>query len=707
MGSEKSRLFGKLKFEYNIAFLYLLLGFLWIVFSDKALDFLVPDDTLLTKFQTWKGTFYVVVTALILYFLVRRHISKLNKAEFQRIEGENKYKALFLENLSVMMIIDPKDGRIVDANQAACDYHGWSHLDLCRLKIFDINPGPVEEIEEIMNDTGLKNQNQMISQHRLASGELRDVEVFYGPITFGDTVLLYVILHDITDKLKAEEQNRLLNLAIQQSSTIVLIADSNAKVEYINPAFSAITGYGQEEVIGQASWTFYSGEHPAEFRKQVFEMVRRGKNWSGEFLNRKKNGGLYWVNASISPLMNEAGHITHLVVIAEDITTRRKMLEELIEAKEKAEASDKLKTAFMNNISHEIRTPLNAIQGFAPLIIDPMLSLKEKQELIKILNSSSNRLIQTITNYVDIALITTSNIKVVKYDFRLEGVQREVYEQFQPRCNEKKISLIFDVPEYLRKSVLHSDQGMILKILWHLMDNAVKFTDKGTVSFGISCTLDNCTFIVSDTGAGICIASLSKIFDHFVQEDNSITRVYEGSGLGLSIVNGLVNLLGGKIDLVSEKGVGSTFSFTVPMTAQSPGPKENEAPMAETTELGRPLVLVAEDEDSNYRLMEIILKKQFDLVRAENGLEAVKICQSTAGLHMVLMDMKMPVMNGYEATRLIRQFNKDIYIVAQTAYGLIGDRENAIEAGCNEYILKPIGKQRLLDLVTNRGGAQP
>jgi len=702
MRSKKSVPVGKLKFEYNIAFTYLLLGFLWIVFSDKALDLLVRDDALLTKFQTWKGSFYVIVTALILYFMVRRHIQKLDRAEFQRIEGENRYKALFQENLSVMLIIDPEDGSIVDANQAACNYHGWNHAELCSMKVFEINPLPAEKILEIMKDARLKNQNYLLFQHKLASGELREVEVFSGPITFGGSVLLYAIIHDITDKVKSAEQIRLLSLAMQQSTSMVLICNSEAKIEYVNPAFCNMTGYSQAEVIGQTTQLFYSGEHPAEFYEQIRATILGGRHWSGEFKDRKKNGEIYWVNAGIYPLLNEAGEITHLVLITEDITTKRKMVEELIEAKEKAEASNKLKTAFMNNISHEIRTPLNAIQGFAPLIIDPMLDLAEKQELIKILNASSQRLIQTITDYVDISLITSSTIEVFKYDFQLEGLLREVREQFQARCDEKKINLIFDVSENLRSSVIHSDQGMLLKILGHLLDNAIKFTSKGAVTLGVSNTNDICTFFVSDTGTGISKEAYSMIFKSFVQEDSSNTRAYEGSGLGLSIVNGLVTLLGGSVVVASEKGIGSTFSFTVAGKIRLSKPISISSPAANAEKNTRPLILIAEDEDSNYRLMEIILKSSYKVLRAENGLEAVNLCRSTPGIQLVLMDIKMPVMNGYEATRQIRQFDRDICIIAQTAYGLIGDREKAVEAGCNDYIIKPIAKDKLLTLLQER-----
>jgi CheY-like chemotaxis protein/anti-sigma regulatory factor (Ser/Thr protein kinase) len=279
---------------------------------------------------------------------------------------------------------------------------------------------------------------------------------------------------------------------------------------------------------------------------------------------------------------------------------------------------------------------------------------------------------------------------------------KEVYEQFQTRCDEKKISLIFDVPANLRTSVVHSDQGMLLKILGHLLDNAIKFTNKGAVTFGVSNTKDVYTFFVSDTGAGISKEAYSTIFNHFVQEDNSNTRAYEGSGLGLSIVNGLVTLLGGTVEVVSEKGTGSTFSFTVPGEVKPSKTVSIPTTIASDEKNARPLILIAEDEDSNYRLMEIILKSSYEIVRAESGLEAVELCRSRPGIRLVLMDIKMPVMNGLEATRQIRQFNSDICIIAQTAYGLIGDREKAMEAGCNDYILKPIAKEKLLTLLQER-----
>jgi len=235
--------------------------------------------------------------------------------------------------------------------------------------------------------------------------------------------------------------------------------------------------------------------------------------------------------------------------------------------------------------------------------------------------------------------------------------------------------------------------------LEHLLDNAIKFTKSGTITIGSATKSDSAEFFVKDTGIGIKDDSLDSIFKHFVQEDDSSTRAFEGSGLGLAIVKGLVTLLGGTVNVVSVKGIGSTFRFVIPGTVFSKEREQQSDRPVESKTAHRHAILIAEDEDSNYRLMELMLKSSYEIIRAQNGLQAVDICRSREDLKLVLMDMKMPIMSGYEATREIRGFNKDLVIVAQSAYGLLGDRELALEAGCNEYLVKPISKERLLDFV--------
>ncbi|MCA1760641.1 MAG: response regulator, partial [Bacteroidales bacterium] len=423
----------------------------------------------------------------------------------------------------------------------------------------------------------------------------------------------------------------------------------------------------------------------------------QGNDWKGEILNKKKTGEFYWEKAFISPILNSDGVITNFVAIKEDITERKKMFEELVAAKEKAQESDNLKTAFLNNISHEIRTPLNGILGFGEFLTEPDTPADAKKEMLEVVKQSSNRLMNTVTDYMDMARIVSGTMEVHKKEFLLNPFFKEVTEKTSQLCAGKQIEFTTDYQPDVTGLTLDSDPELIRKTLNTLLDNALKFTVSGRICCGLKLKEGYVEFFVQDTGKGIAPKKLDSIFNIFTQEDASDTRGYEGSGLGLSIASGLVNLLGGTISATSEKGKGSTFAFTVPYTEtelaekSAPAEEKNEA-VAE-----KPLVLLAEDEESNYLYVEVVLKKAgYDYLLAKNGEEAVAFCKQYPEISLVLMDIKMPVMNGVEATRLIREFRPELPIIVTTAYVQTGDEQRFLNAGCDGYLAKPIGKEKLL-----------
>jgi two-component system sensor histidine kinase/response regulator len=369
---------------------------------------------------------------------------------------------------------------------------------------------------------------------------------------------------------------------------------------------------------------------------------------------------------------------------------------ELIAARDKAEASNRLKTAFLNNISHEIRTPLNGILCFAPMTIDPGFSDTQKNEFLEILNLSSKRLMQTISDYMDISLITSDNMEVTMTEFSPGQILEEIQKQFQSPCTKKGISLKIQKLESFNSVVINSDSGFLKKILTHLVDNALKFTEKGAIEIGVSIKVNFIEFYVKDSGIGISTEALSLIFDHFSQEDFSTTRRHGGSGLGLAIVKGLILLLGGTINAESAKDVGSTFTFTIPWELDSPNVITSISSEHKVSGLQRPVILVAEDEPYGYLLFELSLENDYEIIRAEDGDEAVEFCKLIPEIQLVLIDLKMPKMNGLIATREIKKFRKDLPIIALTAYAETGMRAKCLEAGCDEYLAKPVGKMELL-----------
>lgn len=387
-------------------------------------------------------------------------------------------------------------------------------------------------------------------------------------------------------------------------------------------------------------------------------------------------------------------------ILEEKVAERTYELEkqniELMAAKEKAEASDRLKSAFINNISHEIRTPLNGILGFGQILTDPDLLPEEKEQYSDMLNSSSSRLINTVTNFMDISLLTSGNQKVYKKEINPENLIKEVIFRFKDACDAKNIVLSILSPALNPDIKLYTDNELLSKTLYQLIDNAVKFTLKGSVVVGYERVENDVHFFVKDTGIGISVENLNQIFDNFIQEDGEITRRYEGSGLGLSIAKGITALLGGKIWVDSEKGKGSTFHFSIPCLEQT---LENltQKLISGHSGRGKQTILIAEDDDINYYYFKVLLTHDLiEIIHANNGLEAVELCQQHPEIELVLMDLKMVEMDGFEATRQIKAFRTDLPVIAITAYSESEDKRKALQAGCDEFLTKPVKKELLI-----------
>jgi signal transduction histidine kinase len=377
---------------------------------------------------------------------------------------------------------------------------------------------------------------------------------------------------------------------------------------------------------------------------------------------------------------------------------------ELQIAKEKAEESVRLKTAFLNNISHEIRTPLNGILGFGQLISNGQLLPTEKAKYLSMLDESSNRLITTVTNFIDISQLQSKSQTVFKLTIIPENIIEEIVSIFKARNKKSGLNINYQTPINTYDIHLITDKELLHKILFHLVENAVKFTQEGNISIGFEREGTNLIFFIKDTGIGIENSKKELIFNEFAQGDSSSSRGYEGSGLGLSVAKGYVELLGGKIWLESELGKGSTFYFSLPLQSD-----ENEiVTIIQEKELkttnGLNTILVAEDDAINYFLLKMILKNDnLILLHAENGKEALDMCKENASIQLILMDLKMPVMNGFEATQEIKKLRNDLPIIALTAYTENEVRQQAMQAGCNDFITKPVNKAILFGKLKEYG----
>jgi PAS domain S-box-containing protein len=677
------------------------------------------------------------------------------------------------------------------------------------------------------------------------------------------------ISRDISDKKRAQEELRKLSRAVTQSPDSIIITDKDGKIEYVNPKFTELTGYEKEEVLGKNPRILKSGEHPKSFYKELWDTILSGNDWKGEFRNKKKSGDLYWENASISPLVNESGEITHFVEVKEDISerkqteellkyhselqhillkiaskyiniqpdeledsifeslaemgkfagadrvyifdynwdkqittnthewcaegigsqienlknvpmemtlewiethkkgevtfvpdvsalpfesglravlepqeiksiisipmmdgkncigfvgfdwvkkqheyseegklllslytqmlvnvkTRIKLEENLFTEKEKAQAADRLKTAFLNNISHEVRTPLNGILGFGELLAQPGLSDDEKSSYFDILRQSSDRLVNTITDFMDISLITSGNMKADIKQVSVSDLFSKLSEPFETSCYRKGLVPVIQM-ENSRQIYFNTDAELLVKVFRHILDNAVKFTSNGQITFGCRAGWETIEFFVNDTGKGIDAEMQKNVFNHFVQEDSRNIRGHEGSGLGLSIAKGLVELMGGTIALDSEKERGTKVTLTFPLNAAGTAPVHEKPVPVSVSAVTK--VLVVDDDDVNRIYLETILKRLgLKTVSAVNGKDAIRQYAENTDVAIVFMDLKMPVMDGFEATRQIKKLNPSLPVIAVTAYAMKGDAQLAHDAGCDDYLVKPFTREML------------
>ncbi|MBU1012128.1 MAG: response regulator [Bacteroidetes bacterium] len=387
--------------------------------------------------------------------------------------------------------------------------------------------------------------------------------------------------------------------------------------------------------------------------------------------------------------------------LIEEIKIRKKIEKSLIIAKEKAEESDRLKSSFLANMSHEIRTPMNGILGFADLLKEKDLTGEERDKYIEVIESSGERMLNIINDLLNVSTIEAGYVKVDLSEVNINEQMQDIFNLFLPEIESKGLKFIFkNKPK--SDILIQTDKEKLYAIFNKLLKNAIKYTDEGFIEMGYEEFDNELKFFIIDSGIGIPKNQLKIIFDRFVQVDSSLSSLYEGAGLGLSITKSYVKMLKGKIWVHSEEGEGSEFYFSLPYkyTKHHKDKEDIAINKSAMNKLKQITLLIAEDQESSDAYLTAIVKDNCKKIyHVQTGVDAIKICQNEK-LDLILMDIKMPIMNGYEATRAIREFNRDVIIIAQTAYAMPGDKEKALEAGCNDYISKPTKKDALLAIIS-------
>lgn len=611
-----------------------------------------------------------------------------------------------------VIMTDP-EGKIEYVNNKFLQVTGFSLAEMLGKipGIMQPGNGREPEVQEIWET--IRNGHTWNGEHQenKKNGELYWERTQISPITdpAGHVTNYLVINQDITEsrrinealvraKENAEESETRFKALHDASFGGIAIHDKGVILD-CNQGLSEMTGFATGELVGMNGLLLIA----EDFRELVMDKIRTGYEDQYEVEGLRKNGEHYPLRIAARNIQYRGQNVR--VTEFRDITEQKQSEKDLFEAKEKAEESDRLKSAFLANMSHEIRTPMNGIMGFANLLKQPGLGGEKQQQYIDIIQKSGARMLNIINDIVDISKIESGQMAVSISRTDIDLLIRQLHDFFKPEVEQKGMQI--NITKSGKLPLIRTDEQKLSAILTNLIKNAIKYSDKGAIELGYHIKKTSgqaeLEFFVKDKGIGIPADKISSIFERFIQADIDDQKALQGAGLGLAISKAYVEMLGGKIRVESEVEKGSDFYFTIPYPIDQeekgklPITKSGEKLMDRTRELK--ILIVEDDKDSELLLTLSVEQFSRETLIALNGIEAVEACRQNPDIDLVLMDIKMPQLNGLSATEQIREFNKEVVIIAQTAYGFSQDWKKSLDAGCNDYISKPINIDELVKLI--------
>jgi len=507
--------------------------------------------------------------------------------------------------------------------------------------------------------------------------------------------------------IKHFESDKFYQMLVQAANDGISFYDREWNLRFANSAFYTMIGYDKEtynslnpvDLVHPDDQDYQLRREQALVNNGFFETELRLRHKAGHYMNLSTRSVI---------VRSDSGEVLGALTISRDITRLKQVHEDLIKANIGAEASNRLKSNFLANISHEIRTPLNSVVGFSNLLLSNNLSNEVKEEYIEHINHNSEKLLQIIGDIIDLSRLESSQIEITYEEASLSSIVNEIIEEARQiiRRNEKPI--ILNVKNHFEDvgDLIFTDRIWLKRVLNHLMDNAVKFTLEGSVEFSYLLENQNIVFKIRDTGIGINKENLGRIFEEFRQEFDGHHRPFEGLGIGLTLAKEVIERMGGRIFVQSEKGVGSEFSFSIPYRpAGSTKPKVTQVNKEQILKpidwSSKKCLLVDDNKDVLIYLNRILTDTGVSILTARSGFEAIEIIKANPDIDVVLLDMQMPEMNGIEATKEIRKIRKDIPIIAQTAFIFEDDKDIILEAGCDACLIKPIRREHLLTVMSS------
>lgn len=495
----------------------------------------------------------------------------------------------------------------------------------------------------------------------------------------------------------------------EKMTDVVWLMNFKGDSIFVSPSIESFTGFTVDEYLNQKIEDRFTPESAqkgiALFKEKVQDFINSSVSdkYHTQILEMEyvcKNGSTKWGELIVTPYINDDGTFVAVHGVTRDITERKVAEAELIKAKLKAEESDRLKSAFLSNMSHEIRTPMNGILGFASLLKRPNLNEDKQKTYIDLIEKSGIRMLNIINDVIDISKIESGQMTVYYSEVSIATILDGLYDFFLPETSQKQVELVCKNMVSATDNLIKTDGDKLYAILTNLIKNAIKFTKQGTIEFGCERKDNLLEFYVKDNGKGIPVEQLDLIFERFRQASDSLSNEYEGSGLGLPISKAYVEMLGGTIKAESKPDEGSKFTFTIEYCKALNSLTIENKPETKNLLITGLNILVAEDNIVSRNLLKTFLSPHCNkLIFASNGQKAVDEFHANPDLDLIFMDIKMPILSGLEATQEIRKFNKDIIIIAQTAFAINNEKNNIIMSGCNDYIAKPYTENDILVLI--------
>lgn len=647
-------------------------------------------------------------------------ISERIKSEEALRNSENRLRQV-IDLVPHFIFAKDIDGRFILANKAVAEAYGTTTSEMLGKLDAELLKNEDEVISFRKYDLEViqSGKEQIINEEKITDfrGNARYLQTLKIPFTFSgsDKPAVLGVSIDISSRKQYEERLRKVNRAIEQSPVLIMITDKYGNIEYVNPKFSEVTGYKLHEILGKNPRILKSGRTSNETYLDLWKTIQSGLEWRGEILNKKKNGNFYWESSSITGIKNEKGVITHFVAVKEDITEKKRLIEELRETMDRAEESSALKSNLIGNMSHEFRTPLVGILGFTQFLSES-ISEPAQLEMLSRISKSAKRLTTTLNGVLQFAQLESNEITPEFQELSIDKYITYIYQPFAESAKDK--GLYFNLEIESTGLNAYTDDRLFNVVFTNILDNALKFTNEGGITVRVSREINDINnwikVVVNDTGIGISDDHLNIVFKEFRQVSEGVSRRYEGTGLGLNICKRMMTLLNGDIDLTSKENKGTTLIVRLPSAKEQATEvidydeavevKAIEEIIELKSNQEKPTILLVEDNKINQEVIIAYLRNLYKVECADDGEAAISLCQQNGYYKTILMDINLGGgINGIEATQELKKIKgyESIPVIAVTGYTMQQQKKALFEFGFSAHLSKPFEKKELVDLINS------